>query len=114
MVDGLDQTGVSRFLPTVALVGTAAHVQPEAVEVNVQPGGVDQTAGIDQPVACLSEGPLILPRVQAEAPLPMTGIVFPLVEFMREQTMQSWVQGIDETPCTILCPELGRTRSRGL
>ena len=25
--------------------------------------------------------------------------------------MQSWVQGIDETPCDILCPELGRTRS---
>ena len=25
--------------------------------------------------------------------------------------MQSWVQGIDETPCDILCPDLGRTRS---
>jgi hypothetical protein len=24
--------------------------------------------------------------------------------------MQSWVQGIDETPCDILCPELGHTR----
>jgi transposase len=41
----------------------------------------------------------------------LTGIVLPLVELMRERTMQSWVQGIDETPCDILCPELGRTRS---
>ena len=41
----------------------------------------------------------------------LTGILLPLVELMRERTMQSWVQGIDETPCDILCPELGRTRS---
>jgi len=41
----------------------------------------------------------------------LAGIVLPLVELMRERTMQSWVQGIDETPCDILCPELGRTRS---
>ena len=25
--------------------------------------------------------------------------------------MQSWVQGIDETPCAMICPEIGRTRS---
>jgi transposase len=41
----------------------------------------------------------------------LAGIVQPLVERMRERIMQSWVQGIDETPCDILCPELGRTRS---
>jgi transposase len=41
----------------------------------------------------------------------LTGIVLPLIELMRERTMQSWVQGIDETPCDILCPDLGRTRS---
>ena len=41
----------------------------------------------------------------------LAGIVLPLVELMRERTMQSWVPGIDETPCDILCPELGRTRS---
>jgi transposase len=41
----------------------------------------------------------------------LAGIALPLVELMRERTMQSWVQGIDETPCDILCPELGRTRS---
>ena len=41
----------------------------------------------------------------------LAGILLPLVELMREWTMQSWVQGIDETPCDILCPELGRTRS---
>ena len=41
----------------------------------------------------------------------LAGIVLPLVELMRERTMQSSVQGIDETPCDILCPELGRTRS---
>jgi transposase len=41
----------------------------------------------------------------------LAGILLPLVELMRERTMQSWVQGIDETPCDILCPELGRTRS---
>ena len=38
-------------------------------------------------------------------------IVLPLVELIRQRVMQSWVQGIDETPCPILCPELGRTRS---
>ena len=41
----------------------------------------------------------------------LAGILLPLVELMRERTMQSWVQGIDETPCAILCPKLGRTRS---
>jgi len=41
----------------------------------------------------------------------LAGIVQPLIELMRERTMQSWVQGIDETPCPMLCPELGRTRS---
>jgi transposase len=41
----------------------------------------------------------------------LAGIALPLVELMRERTTQSWVQGIDETPCDILCPELGRTRS---
>ena len=41
----------------------------------------------------------------------LSGIVLPLVDLMRARTMQSWVQGIDETPCDILCPELGRTRS---
>ncbi len=41
----------------------------------------------------------------------LADILLPLVELMREWTMQSWVQGIDETPCDILCPELGRTRS---
>jgi len=41
----------------------------------------------------------------------LAGILLPLVERMRERMMQSWVQGIDETPCDILCPELGRTRS---
>jgi hypothetical protein len=37
--------------------------------------------------------------------------VLPLVELMRQRVMQSRVQGIDETPCPLLCPELGRTRS---
>ena len=41
----------------------------------------------------------------------LAGIVLPLVELMRQCVMQSWVQGIDETPCDILCPELGHTRS---
>ncbi len=38
-------------------------------------------------------------------------IVGPLVEFVRQRTMQSAVLGIDETPCAQLCPGLGRTRS---
>ena len=41
----------------------------------------------------------------------LTAIVLPLVELIRQRVMQSRVQGIDETPCPILCPELGRTRS---
>ena len=41
----------------------------------------------------------------------LAAIVFPLVELLRQRVMQSRVQGIDETPCPILCPELGRTRS---
>ena len=41
----------------------------------------------------------------------LAGMLLPLFELMRERTMQSSVQGIDETPCDILCPELGRTRS---
>jgi hypothetical protein len=32
----------------------------------------------------------------------LAGIVLPLVELMRQCVMQSWVQGIDETPCDIL------------
>jgi transposase len=38
-------------------------------------------------------------------------IVLPLVELMRQRVMQSRVLGIDETPCPLVCPELGRTRS---
>ena len=38
-------------------------------------------------------------------------IVLPLVELLRQRTMQSAVLGIDETPCAQLCPGLGRTRS---
>jgi len=41
----------------------------------------------------------------------LAAIVLPLVELIRQRVMQSQVQGIDETPCRILCPELGRTRS---
>jgi len=41
----------------------------------------------------------------------LAAIVLPLVELMRQRVMQSRVQGIDETPCPILCPELGRTRN---
>jgi transposase len=41
----------------------------------------------------------------------VAAIVRPLVELMREAVMQSAVQGIDETPCPILCPERGRTRN---
>jgi transposase len=41
----------------------------------------------------------------------LAAIVLPLVELMRRRAMQSDVQGIDETPCPLLCPELGRTRS---
>ncbi|MFH1922198.1 MAG: IS66 family transposase, partial [Planctomycetota bacterium] len=41
----------------------------------------------------------------------VAGIVLPLVELMRHRTMQSRVQGIDETPCPLICPERGRTRS---
>jgi transposase len=40
----------------------------------------------------------------------LAAIVRPLVDLMRQHVMQSHVQGIDETPCPILCPELGRTR----
>ena len=41
----------------------------------------------------------------------LAAIVLPLVELMRQCVMQSRVQGIDETPCPLLCPERGRTRS---
>lgn len=41
----------------------------------------------------------------------VAAIVLPLVERMRQGVMQSHVQGIDETPCPMLCPELGHTRS---
>jgi transposase len=41
----------------------------------------------------------------------LAAIVLPLVELIRQRVMQSHVQGIDETPCDILCPERGRTRS---
>ena len=41
----------------------------------------------------------------------LAAIVLPLVELIRQRVMQSRVQGIDETPCDILCPERGRTRS---
>ena len=37
-------------------------------------------------------------------------IVSPLVDLMGELARASHVLGIDETPCPILCPELGRTR----
>ena len=35
----------------------------------------------------------------------------PLVQLMRQRTLQSQVLGIDETPCPLICPELNRTRS---
>ncbi len=38
-------------------------------------------------------------------------LVLPLVELLRQRTLQSRVLGIDETPCAMLCPERGRTRS---
>ncbi len=38
-------------------------------------------------------------------------LVRPLVERIRQQLLLSRVLGIDETPCPILCPERGRTRS---
>lgn len=41
----------------------------------------------------------------------LAALVLPLVELMRERVMESHVQGIDETPCPIVCPERGRTRS---
>jgi transposase len=41
----------------------------------------------------------------------LAAIVLPLVERMCQGVMQSHVQGIDETPCPMLCPELGHTRS---
>jgi transposase len=41
----------------------------------------------------------------------LADIVLPLVELMRQRVMQSRVLGIDETPCPLVCPELGRTRS---
>jgi transposase len=41
----------------------------------------------------------------------LAAILLPLVELMRQGVMQSRVQGIDETPCPLLCPERGQTRS---
>jgi transposase len=41
----------------------------------------------------------------------VAAIVLPLVELIRQHVMQSRVQGIDETPCPLICPERGRTRS---
>jgi transposase len=41
----------------------------------------------------------------------LAAIVQPLVELIRQRVMQSRVQGIDETPCPVLCEERGRTRS---
>jgi transposase len=41
----------------------------------------------------------------------LAALVLSLVELMRQRVMESRVQGIDETPCPILSPELGRTRS---
>jgi transposase len=41
----------------------------------------------------------------------LAATVLPLVELIRQRVMESRVQGIDETPCPILCPERGRTRS---
>ena len=41
----------------------------------------------------------------------LAAIVLPLVELMRQRVRKSRVQGIDETPCPLLCLELGRTRS---
>ncbi len=41
----------------------------------------------------------------------LAGVVLPLVKFMRQGVMQSHVQGIDETPCPLLCPERGHTRN---
>ena len=41
----------------------------------------------------------------------LSKVLDPLVQLMRERTLQSHVLGIDETPCPILCPELARTRS---
>jgi transposase len=41
----------------------------------------------------------------------LAAIVLPLVELMRQGVMQSRVQGIDETPCALLCPERRRTRN---
>ena len=38
-------------------------------------------------------------------------VVQPLIELMRRRTLLSHVLGIDETPCAMLCPDLGRTRS---
>ena len=38
-------------------------------------------------------------------------LVQPLVARLRQRTMQSAVLGIDETPCAMLCPGLGRTKS---
>lgn len=41
----------------------------------------------------------------------LSGKLNPLVELMRQRTRRSRVLGMDETPCPILCPHLGRTRS---
>jgi transposase len=41
----------------------------------------------------------------------VAALVGPLVELLRQRTLQSEVLGIDETPCPQLCPGLGRTRS---
>ena len=38
----------------------------------------------------------------------VAAMVLPLVELMRQGVMQSGVQGIDETPCPLLCSERGR------
>ena len=39
----------------------------------------------------------------------LSKVLDPLVQLMRERTLQSHVLGIDETPCPLLCPELART-----
>ncbi|HUG70471.1 MAG TPA: IS66 family transposase [Pirellulaceae bacterium] len=41
----------------------------------------------------------------------LSKLLEPLVELMRQRTLQSKVLGIDETPCPVICPELNRTRS---
>jgi transposase len=41
----------------------------------------------------------------------LSKLLEPLVERMRQRTLESHVLGIDETPCPLICPELARTRS---